>query len=262
MLSNSRASSVSSLNKTDTRSIASETFIPPRPGMKSIFDPSITEYPVDVQLWEDDFSKLDLDRDGYVTGMDTKITLMGSGLSQEALAHIWTLVDIVKTGRLNAEQFALIMEIIKEAKLGVKLPEILPAHLVPPSLRASVPNMPLSASEKANPKLRELNDEIEKIIQDRRNADIELAQLEADITIKTSAVKNLEIELNTLVATVKQLQNQKGEAQKRLNEMDERIEQYKATLEEGKKRLAYEEDRLNTTRGDLEHAKDNANVSC
>ena len=262
MTNTSRTSSVTSLNKAETRSIGSvhSEAVVPRSGMKSIFDPSVTEFPVDRQLWEEEFIKLDLDHDGYVTGMDTRITLMGSGLSQQALAHIWSLVDIVKTGRLNSEQFALIMEIVKEARLGVKLPEILPAHLIPPSLRASMPNMPLSPSEKANPKLRELNGEIEKIIEDRRKADLELAQLEADITIKNSTVKNLEIELNTLVATVKQLQNQKGEAQKRLAEMDERIEAYKATLEEGKKRLSSEEERLNKTKSEVNQAKESANA--
>lgn len=124
-----------------------------------------------------------------------------------------------------------------------------------------MPHMPLSPSEKANPRVKELNDEIEQIINDRRKADIDLAQLEADITIKSSTVKNLEIELNTLTATVKQLQNQKGEASKRLGEMDKKIEAYQATLEEGRKRLNVEEERLAKAKADVKSAKENANVS-
>jgi epidermal growth factor receptor substrate 15 len=258
--SNSRASSIASLTKADTRSIHSIQSDSRPPGIKSIFDATNSDFPVDKQLWEEDFNRLDLDHDGYVTGMDIRITLMGSGMPQQILAHIWGLVDIVKTGRLNAEQFALVMELIKEAKLGIKLPEILPAHLVPPSLRMSLPHMPLSPSEKANPKVKSLNDEIQKIIDDRRKADIDLAQMEADITIKSSTVKNLEIELNTLAATVKQLQNQKGEATKRLGEMDNKIEAFKATLEEGRKRLALEEDRLAKAKADVAEAKENANA--
>jgi epidermal growth factor receptor substrate 15 len=261
MSANSRASSIASLTKADTRSmgsIHSDTLR--QSGIKSIFEATNSDFPIDKQLWEDEFTRLDLDRDGYVTGMDIRITLMGSGLSQQILAHIWSLVDIVKTGKLNSEQFALIMELVKEAKLGIKLPEILPAHLVPPSVRMSFSHMPLSPSEKANPKVKELNDEIQKIIDDRRKADIDLAQLEADITIKSSTVKNLEIELNTLAATVKQLQNQKGEATKRLGEMDQKIEAFKSTLEEGRKRLAAEEERLTKAKADVAQAKENANA--
>jgi epidermal growth factor receptor substrate 15 len=257
----SRASSIASLTKADTRSMASiHSDTIRQSGIKSVFDATSSDFPIDKQLWEEDFNRLDMDHDGYVTGMDTRITLMGSGLPQQILAHIWGLVDIVKTGRLNSEQFALVMELIKEAKLGIKLPEILPAHLVPPSLRMSMPHMPLSPSEKANPKVKELNDEIQKIIDDRRKADIDLAQLEADITIKSSTVKNLEIELNTLAATVKQLQNQKGEATKRLGEMDQKIEAFKLTLEEGRKRLAAEEERLVKAKADVAQAKENANA--
>lgn len=262
MSATSRTSSVTSLNRADTRSIGSihsDTVRPP--GVKSIFDATHTDFPIDKQLWEEDFNKISSSGDGYVTGLDIRNTLMSSGLSQQVLAHIWSLVDIVKTGRLNSEQFALVMELVKEAKLGVKLPDILPAHLVPPSLRMSMPHMPLSPSEKANPRVKELNDEIQKIIDDRRKADMDLAQLEADITIKSSTVKNLEIELNTLSATVKQLQNQKGEASKRLAEMDKKIEAFKATVEENRRRLAVEEDRLAKAKADVAKAKASANVS-
>uniref|UniRef100_A0A7E4VA08 Epidermal growth factor receptor substrate 15-like 1 n=1 Tax=Panagrellus redivivus TaxID=6233 RepID=A0A7E4VA08_PANRE len=274
LTSNSRTSSITSLNRGETRSQASihsvEAPAPPsgsqtpvgvpRPGMKSIFDPTITDFPIDVARWQEDFEKLDTDHDGYLSGLDCRAALMATGLPQQQLAQIWGLVDIVKTGRLNSEQFALTMELIKEARLGVKLPEILPAQLIPPSLRASMPHMPLSPSEKANPRVRELNEEIETIIANRRQADQDLAQLEADITVKNSTVKNLEIELNTLQATVNQLRNQKGEAEKRLGEMDNRIVAFGDSVEEAKKRLASEEERLRKTKEEVEIARENANA--
>ena len=54
-----------------------------------------------------------------VSGGDCRGVLMNSGLPQAALAHLWGLVDIGKTGMLSRDQFALAMHLI-EAKLQVE----------------------------------------------------------------------------------------------------------------------------------------------
>ncbi len=49
----------------------------------------------------------DKDFDGFVNGGDVRNLFVQSGLAQNYLAHIWGLVDLNKTGKLNLEQFAL-----------------------------------------------------------------------------------------------------------------------------------------------------------
>jgi TolA-binding protein len=230
-----------------------------------------------------EFRSLDTDADGYVNGADVRQPLMASGLSQQTLAQIWALVDIHKTGRINMEQFTLVMELIKEAHKHIPLPPALPPHLIPPSLRLGSPSSaggmapappsvvttpvhsqppPLTAHlDDANPRVQELNSEIEKIQENRREAERDLAQLEADTTIKNSEIKNLEIELSTLSSTAKQLRHQKGEAGKRLAELDDRIEKLESTFTEEQQRVTEEEDRLANVKKELAQSKDNASVS-
>ena len=46
------------------------------------------------------------------------------------------LCDILTTGKLNAEQFALAMYLVQQAKTGLELPQKLTPEMVPPSMRA------------------------------------------------------------------------------------------------------------------------------
>ena len=62
---------------------------------------------VDKSKYDALFYEADTDFDGFVSGGDVKGILVASGVAQNYLAHIWALVDINKTGKLNAEQFAL-----------------------------------------------------------------------------------------------------------------------------------------------------------
>ena len=61
----------------------------------------------DKTKYDEDFAKLDKDKDGFVNGFDVKDTLMQSGLAQNVHAHIWNLCDIKRNGMLNSEQFSL-----------------------------------------------------------------------------------------------------------------------------------------------------------
>jgi predicted secreted protein len=53
------------------------------------------------------FHQLDTNNDQLVNGSDIKGVLMQSGLSNQVLAQIWSLVDMRKSGMLNHEQFEL-----------------------------------------------------------------------------------------------------------------------------------------------------------
>lgn len=59
-----------------------------------------------------------------------------SNLNNTILGKIWKLADHDKDGALTEEEFALSMHLINIKKGGHKLPDKLPAHLIPPSQRS------------------------------------------------------------------------------------------------------------------------------
>nr|CAG4638275.1 EOG090X01QX [Cyclestheria hislopi] len=163
------------------------------------------------------FIQADLDKDGYVSGMEIKDVFLQSGLPQPVLAHIWNLCDIGQTGKLNAEQFALAMWMVQQKVNGRELPNALSPDMIPPSLRLKETN---SEDLIHTAELEQIAKEIETLVVEKRVLEAEIAQKEADIKIKHGEVRSLQSELDTLVATLKQLENQKKEAQKRLDDLD------------------------------------------
>lgn len=113
----------------------------------------------------------------------------------------------------------------------------------------------------SSPRIDELNEEISQLREERRKAEQDLLQLDADTSVKNTEIKNAEIELNTLKMTVKQLRNQKGEATKRLADLDDKILQMEAACEELGQRLKAEEDRVQTIKDDINRAEENQDVS-
>ncbi|KPM11392.1 epidermal growth factor receptor substrate 15-like protein 1-like protein [Sarcoptes scabiei] len=117
------------------------------------------------------FVELDDDKDGLVSGVDLKDTLLESGLHQTVLAHIWNLCDINETGKLNAEQFALAQYFIKQKQNGEELPDDLLPNMVPPSLRVNADGSSTnsendektSTSSTGNKEFDILNEEIKKL---------------------------------------------------------------------------------------------------
>ncbi|KAF3422225.1 hypothetical protein E2986_05561 [Frieseomelitta varia] len=89
------------------------------------------------------FLQADLDMDGYVSGIEIKDVFLQSGLPQTVLAHIWyicimvilSLCDTCQSGKLNKEQFALAMWLIKQKLRGVEPPATLSSDMIPPSMR-------------------------------------------------------------------------------------------------------------------------------
>jgi epidermal growth factor receptor substrate 15 len=95
--------------------------------------------PADKQKFDGIFGGLDKMGKGFITG-DEAVSFFGeSKLPEEALAQIWDLADINSEGRLNKDEFAVAMYLIRQQR-GKRdgresLPSTLPPNLIPPSLR-------------------------------------------------------------------------------------------------------------------------------
>ncbi|OXU29555.1 hypothetical protein TSAR_012462, partial [Trichomalopsis sarcophagae] len=76
------------------------------------------------------FVQADEDLDGFVSGIEIKDIFFQSGLTQTV-----SLCDISQNGKLNNEQFALAMWLIKKKLHGVDLPKKLTPEMIPPSFR-------------------------------------------------------------------------------------------------------------------------------
>ncbi|CAK9797075.1 Epidermal growth factor receptor substrate 15-like 1, partial [Anthophora quadrimaculata] len=226
------------------------------------------------------FLQADLDMDGYVSGIEIKDVFLQSGLPQRVLARIWSLCDICQSGKLNKEQFALAMWLIKQKLRGVEPPETLSLDMVPPSMWKSTEAVVVSilyennnVSGYSNPELDMISKDIAELVRERQSMEQDIAQKEADIKIKNGEIKSLQSELDTLAATLKQLENQKGEAQKRLNDLktqktevdkdlneveqkireeQKKVDKFRQQAEEQESVLRAQEEELNLKRQELE----------
>ncbi|KAI3378821.1 hypothetical protein SNEBB_000564 [Seison nebaliae] len=82
------------------------------------------------------FAQLDLDRDGFISGIECKDILMNTKASKLQLATIWSLCDWNSIGKLSAEQFALAIHMARKCVVeDWEIPEELPQEMIPPSKR-------------------------------------------------------------------------------------------------------------------------------
>lgn len=95
--------------------------------------------PTDKQRFDVIYDSLDKQKKGYITGEEAVPFFSQSNLSEAVLANIWDLADIRSQGHLNRDEFAVAMYLIRQqrSKQG-DLPQVLPANLMPPSLRGQV----------------------------------------------------------------------------------------------------------------------------
>lgn len=89
------------------------------------------------------FSTLDTENRGYITGDQAVGFFSNSRLPEEVLAQIWDLADINSEGRLNRDEFAVAMFLIRQERTKRDprdtLPQKLPSNLLPPSMRRAPP---------------------------------------------------------------------------------------------------------------------------
>ncbi|XP_076164152.1 dynamin associated protein 160 isoform X2 [Ptiloglossa arizonensis] len=81
------------------------------------------------------FNTWDRTRSGFLSGPQARNIMVQSQLHQKVLAQIWTLADMDSDGRLSCDEFVLAMHLCDVAKLGEKIPTVLPIELIPPAFR-------------------------------------------------------------------------------------------------------------------------------
>lgn len=84
------------------------------------------------------FDAVDVKKAGFLSGEQAYEFFLKSELSQQQLAKIWDLSDSTKAGKLNKEEFAVAMALIKLCKAGQTLPNELPYEFLPPSRRGTI----------------------------------------------------------------------------------------------------------------------------
>ncbi|XP_049860000.1 epidermal growth factor receptor substrate 15-like 1 isoform X3 [Schistocerca gregaria] len=197
------------------------------------------------------FEQTDIDKDGFVSGLEIKDVFLQSGVPQPVLAHIWSLCDIKQCGKLNSEQFALAMWLINQKLQGISPPATLTPEMIPPCFRTKQPVDGLVENNNApysNPELDMITKDIEELAKEKHILETDIAQKEADIKIKNGEIKSLQSELDTLAATLKQLENQKGEAQKRLNDLKSQKTSVEKELNDIKQALEEEQAQVDNLR--------------
>lgn len=204
------------------------------------------------------FVQADKDLDGFVSGLEIKDVFIQSGLSQPILAQIWGLCDTYSSGKLNKEQFALSMWLIKRKLNGIEVPDKLNPEMIPPTLRKKTAEPVVENNNQvtySNPELDMISKDITEIIKEKLLLEQNISQKEADIKIKNGEIKSLQSEFDTLAATLRQLDNQKGEAQKRLNDLKAQVDKLQVQATDQEATLHVQEEELNSKRQAMESLK-------
>ena len=85
------------------------------------------------------FSTVDTEHLDHITGEQAVSFFSNSRLPEDDLAQIWDLADINSEGRLNRDEFAVAMHLIRQQMANkdgsATLPQTLPSNLIPPSMR-------------------------------------------------------------------------------------------------------------------------------
>ncbi|KAG6900294.1 hypothetical protein C0993_000267 [Termitomyces sp. T159_Od127] len=92
------------------------------------------------------FDELDTLKVGYIEGDIVAQFMRGFELMPEDLASIWDLSNFNHDFRLSRDEFVIAMHLIEQRISGVELPSVLPASLIPPSLRVQPPHTTLRRS--------------------------------------------------------------------------------------------------------------------
>ncbi|CAF4876681.1 unnamed protein product [Pieris macdunnoughi] len=186
--------------------------------------------------YDTQFTSLDTDRDGFVSGAEIRHVLLETGLPQTTLAHIWALCDTSSSGKLSRAQFAAAMCLVQRSLQGTPPPAVLPPDLIPAATMAPpVPAIqpipePVSLGPQPTPEMDAIARDVDSLARERLSLEAEVANKQKELTVKTGEADSLQSELDTLTATLKQLENQKGEAQKRLNDLKSQVEKLRSQV--------------------------------
>ncbi|KAK5037679.1 hypothetical protein LTS07_001146 [Exophiala sideris] len=108
--------------------------------------------PADKARFDSIFATVDRQGLGFITGEQAVEFFGNARLPEEVLAQIWDLADINSEGKLNKDEFAVAMYLVRQQR-GTKdgrgnLPSSLPPALIPPSMRRqqAPPSQPTAPS--------------------------------------------------------------------------------------------------------------------
>ncbi|KAK6375839.1 hypothetical protein LTS17_007661 [Exophiala oligosperma] len=95
--------------------------------------------PTDKARFDTIFASIDRQGSGYINGEQAVEFFGNARLPEEILAQIWDLADVNSEGRLNKDEFAVAMYLIRQQRATKdgrgNLPQTLPPALIPPSMR-------------------------------------------------------------------------------------------------------------------------------
>ncbi|PVZ98205.1 hypothetical protein BB558_005796 [Smittium angustum] len=84
----------------------------------------------DRRIYEGQFTNLDSQKTGFISGEMARDLFMKSGLPPTELSQIWQLVDTQKRGKLNKNEYAAAMYLITSRLKGSSIPTTLPKGLI------------------------------------------------------------------------------------------------------------------------------------
>ncbi|XP_022087185.1 epidermal growth factor receptor substrate 15-like 1 isoform X2 [Acanthaster planci] len=209
------------------------------------------------------FSQIDGDKDGLVGGEEVRPLLLQSGLPQNILAQIWNLCDTKQTGQLSAEQFALVMYLVNQAKAGTNPPPVLTPEMVPPTLRPKPGKAAMSGLQdlaagvgsqgdfSAIKELDTISKEIENLSKEKGQLQVDIRTKEEHVKMKTLEVQGLQSELDKSTSQCKQLETQKAEAQKRLDELDQQRSKLEGLLAEVREQCSETQGEVDSLQGQI-----------
>ncbi|XP_043089391.1 epidermal growth factor receptor substrate 15-like 1 isoform X2 [Puntigrus tetrazona] len=248
-------------NLSPTSSFKRSTPTPPQPQTHTQASSDHWVVPTeDREQYEEIFDLADSDFDGMVGGGEVKDIFMNSRLPQSVLAHIWSLADTQRAGKLTKEQFCLAMHLIQERVKGVDPPQSLTPEMIPPSERGAagppiVSGFTASAASELTPltslsrdssssvglveltgikDLDDINQEISQLQSEKRILETDIRQKEEALRQRNSEVQEAQRDVERENVGLQDLEHQKRDAQERLGEMEQQRAKLESTLDETK----------------------------
>lgn len=197
------------------------------------------------------FNQIDTDKDGFVTGSELKDVLIKTGLSQMILANIWALCDVNTTGKINSEQFALMMHFInKKLATGLDAPLELTPEMIPPSLR---PKPALVEDSPYSKELEELQTQVTELQREKLYYDQRASEHDTLTRQKRTELSNLELELESLYKTLQEREMKKSQEQKKLDEFEDKLVKLDSQLNDMRLKFSTEREEIERLKTQIQH---------
>ncbi|GMT25450.1 hypothetical protein PFISCL1PPCAC_16747 [Pristionchus fissidentatus] len=192
------------------------------------------------------FNAVDKQRAGFLNGPIARNALGQSGLPTHALAHVWTLSDVNKDGRLSVEEYSIAQWLIDQHKTGFALPAELPPELAAlthhGSARSDSPATPSGEAPAQKVSTPKTFEDKRKDNYDRGQAELDRRrqQLQEEDDRRRAEIAKKEREIEEKRERERQEQERRREAERQA-EMERMRQMEEERLEMEKKRAAERE---------------------